>query len=193
MMTRKLGEILKEIPKGTHLLLHSCCAPCSLGAIEQLKEHFTLHVYFYNPNILPLEEYQKRLEAQKIVLAQVKTVYPIRFIEGTYQPELFLEKTKAYQHISEGGARCAICFRLRFAKAAELAKAEHIAYFTSTLSVGPRKNAQLLAEIGTEIAAEHHLQFLPVDFKKNAGYQRSVALSKELGIYRQNYCGCALG
>lgn len=192
-MVETLETIRREIPKGTNLMLHSCCGPCSLGVIEQLGDHFALFVYFYNPNILPQEEYQKRLEAQKTVLEQVNVAYPIRFLEGAYEPAFFLEKTKDFTKQAEGGKRCDICFALRFRETAKLAKRENISHFTSTLSIGPRKNAVTLGEIGKEIAQEQNLRFLSVDFKKNAGFQRSVALSKELGIYRQQYCGCALG
>ena len=192
-MIETLESIRREIPKGTSLMLHSCCGPCSLGVIEQLGDHFALFVYFYNPNILPQEEYQKRLGAQKTVLEQISTTYPIRFLEGAYEPEVFLVETKGFTKEAEGGKRCDICFSLRFRETAKLAKREHISYFTSTLSIGPRKNAIKLDEIGRQMAEEYNLRFLSVDFKKNAGFQRSVVLSKELGIYRQQYCGCGLG
>ena len=179
-----------EIPKGSALLLHSCCGPCSIAVIAALGTHFTLYISFYNPNILPLEEYQRRLDAQKTVLANAKTAYPITFFEGAYTPEIFLEAAAGLEQQPEGGKRCTSCFHLRLAHSATLAKANDIPYFATTLSISPHKNVNTINQIGARLAKQHKLHFLAADFKKNGGFQESVRLSKQLGIYRQNYCGC---
>ena len=179
-----------DIPKGTPLLLHSCCGPCSVGVIAELQTHFTLYVSFYNPNILPLEEYERRLDAQKTVLDVAKTAYPITFFEGAYTPEVFLETATGLEQEPEGGKRCEHCFHLRLEHSAKLAKANNIPHFATTLSISPHKNADVINRLGKTLGEEYRLHFLAVDFKKNGGFQESVRLSKELGIYRQNYCGC---
>ena len=182
-----------DIPKGTPLLLHSCCGPCSVGVIAKLQTHFTLYVSFYNPNILPLEEYKRRLDAQKEVLANAKTAYPITFFEGAYTPEVFLQIAAGLEQEPEGGKRCEHCFFLRLEHSAKLAKANNIPYFATTLSISPHKNVDVINQLGEHLAKQHNLHFLAADFKKNGGFQESVRLSKELGIYRQNYCGCRFG
>ena len=182
-----------DTPKGTPLLLHSCCGPCSVGVIAQLGEHFTLFLSFYNPNILSLEEYKRRLDAQKTVLAEAKTAYPITFLEGAYTPEIFLEAVAGFEDEPEGGKRCASCFHLRLEHSAKIAKTHKIPYFATTLSISPHKNVDVINQLGSTLGTEHNLHFLAADFKKNGGFQESVRLSKELGIYRQNYCGCGFG
>ena len=176
-----------EVPA---LLLHSCCGPCSSYVLEYLSAYFAITLFYYNPNILPPAEYQKRLETQKQLLAALPTKNPVRFIAGDYAPEKFLAAVKGLEDEPEGGARCAVCFRLRLNAAAELAKELGCDYFSTTLSVSPHKNADTLAEISTQLAAQHEVATLPADFKKKSGYQRSLQLAREYELYRQDYCGC---
>lgn len=176
-----------EVPS---LLLHSCCAPCSSYSLEYLSKYFRIFVYYYNPNIYPESEYFKRVEEQKKFIQQLPVIHPISFIEGEYQPKEFYEIAKGLEKEPEGGIRCFECYRLRLKKTAQLARQNKIDYFTTTLSISPLKNAAKINEIGNEISEIYHVQFLPSDFKKRGGYLRSIELSKEYGLYRQNYCGC---
>lgn len=179
------------IPK---LLLHSCCAPCSSYVLEYLSRYFRITVLYYNPNIYPPEEYFKRVEEQKNFIrsftARVLEVYPIEFVEGSFEPDKFYGTVKGLEEIPEGGERCFRCYRLRLKEAAEYAKRLNMDYFTTTLSISPLKNAGKLNEIGEELAEEYGVKYLASDFKKKNGYKRSVELSKEYGMYRQDYCGC---
>ena len=172
------------------LLLHSCCGPCSSYVLEYLSHHFAITLFYYNPNILPQEEYQKRLETQKQLLNTLPPANSISFIEGPYEPEIFLEAVKGLEDQAEGGKRCEVCFRLRLSEAARTAKKRKCDYFSTTLSVSPHKSAEVLAEISEAISGEVGIKSLPADFKKHGGYQRSIQLSKEYGLYRQQYCGC---
>ena len=147
--------------------------------------------YYYNPNIAPREEYQKRVEEQKRLLLQMPLPGPVDFLEGPYEPDCFLQAVKGLEMVPEGGARCEICFRLRLRKAAEAAKEGSFDFFTTTLTVSPLKNAPLLNQIGEEMAAKYGVRWLPSDFKKKEGYKRSITLSHQYGLYRQDYCGCA--
>ena len=174
------------------ILLHSCCGPCSTIALERLGERFAVTVYFYNPNISPVAEYQRRLDAQKTVVERLRTPYPLRLIVADYDPAPFAAAVKGLEAEPEGGARCAACFAQRLEQTAQCAKAEGFDYFTTALSVGPTKDATLLNRIGAGLEETCSIPYFPADFKKQGGYQRSVALSKELGLYRQNYCGCGL-
>ena len=176
-----------EVPT---LLLHSCCAPCSSYVLEYLSGYFRITVFYYNPNIYPREEYFKRVEEQKAFLGRIPARYPIAFAEGAFEPERFYEMARGMEQLPEGGARCFGCYRLRLSEAAREAKKRGVDYFTTTLSISPLKNAEKLNEIGLALAGEYGVQYLVSDFKKKNGYKRSVELSAQYGMYRQDYCGC---
>lgn len=186
------NTIAREQEKGNipSLLLHSCCAPCSSYCLEYLSEYFKITVFYYNPNIYPEEEYYKRVEEQKEFIRRFPARYPIGFVEGNYDKERFYDMAKGLENVPEGGERCFRCYELRLREAAELAKKMEMDYFTTTLSISPLKNAEKLNEIGDRLAAEYGISYLNSDFKKKNGYKRSVELSQEYGMYRQDYCGC---
>ncbi len=190
---RELDILLEEFyqrEQAPTLLLHSCCAPCSSYVLEYLSEYFQIVVFYYNPNIYPESEYHMRVEEQMRFLQSLPTKYPVTFTEGTYVPDEFYRCVKGLEHIKEGGERCFACYRLRLEKAAQMAKEKGLDYFASTLSISPLKNSQRLNEIGEQLAKEYGISWLPNDFKKKNGYKRSTELSKEYGMYRQDYCGC---
>lgn len=172
------------------LLLHSCCAPCSSYVLEYLSEYFEITVLYYNPNIYPAEEYSKRVEEQKHLIDALPAKHPIHLIEGHFDPQEFYQAVRGLEQIPEGGARCHACFELRLREAAKAASDGRFDYFTTTLTISPLKNAAKLNEIGEALAQEYKIKWLPSDFKKKNGYKRSVELSQEYGLYRQNYCGC---
>lgn len=178
-LIQSLGE------RRPRLLLHSCCGPCSSYVLEYLSDYFDITLFFYNPNIQPAEEYEKRLSAQKQLLERAKYKNPVAFLAGEYEPQRFFEAVKGLENCREGGARCEKCFELRLSKAAEIAKKGGFDYFATTLTVSPHKNAVLINEIGGR-----YQNYLPSDFKKREGYKRSIILSKEYELYRQDYCGC---
>lgn len=172
------------------LLLHSCCAPCSSYCIEYLSQYFKVTIFYYNPNITEETEYRKRVEEQKRFIKQFQTKYPVSFIEGDYNPQCFFESAKGYEKAPEGGERCFRCYELRLREAGRVAKEGKFDYFTTTLSISPLKNAQKLNEIGERLSKEWDVSYLYSDFKKKEGYKRSIALSAEYDLYRQDYCGC---
>lgn len=172
------------------LFLHSCCAPCSSYVLEYLSAFFAITVYYYNPNIYPPQEYEERVAEVERLIAELPAVHPIRFHSGEYRPELFYEAVKGHEPDPEGGERCGICFELRLREAARLASEGDYDYFTTTLTISPLKDAERLNGIGERLGEEYGVKFLNSDFKKRGGYQRSIELSKEYGLYRQNYCGC---
>lgn len=197
---KELGNILcklKETNTAPTLLLHSCCAPCSSYCMEYLREYFRITVFYYNPNITEQEEYRKRvreeirlIEAYNRQAKEQEKFMQIAFIEGNYEPSCFLEMARGLEDCKEGGERCFRCYALRLKKTAELAKQKGFDYFTTTLTISPLKNAGKLNEIGERLAEEYGVLWLPSDFKKRGGYQRSIELSKEYDLYRQDYCGC---
>lgn len=172
------------------LLLHSCCAPCSSYVLETLSRDFLITVFYYNPNIYPEEEYWKRVEEQKEFIRRLPAVHPISFMEGVYDKENFYQAVKGLEHIPEGGERCFACFRLRLGEAVKRAKEGNFDYVTTTLTISPMKNAGKLNQIGEELCKKEGVCWLPSDFKKKNGYKRSTELSREYGMYRQDYCGC---
>ena len=178
-------DAVKESGKNK-LLLHACCAPCSSSCIERLKERFDITVYFYNPNMDSEEEYLLRAKEQVRLCEQLS----VKCVVEDYNPKEFLSAVTGLEKEREGGARCVKCFYLRLNKTAEYALKNGFNYFTTTLTVSPLKNADLLNKIGQKIQGERGVKFLPSDFKKGDGYKRSIELSKEYGLYRQNYCGC---
>lgn len=175
------------------LFLHSCCAPCSSYVLEYLRQYFRITVFYYNPNITEDAEYRKRVEEQKRLIAaynQKAQGYSIEVLEGDYEPDLFFQIAKGLEACPEGGERCFACYELRLLETAKRARAGNYDYFTTTLSISPLKNAAKLNEIGEKLAASCGVAWLPSDFKKRDGYKRSIELSKEYELYRQDYCGC---
>lgn len=205
------------VPPG--LLLHSCCAPCSSYCMEYLREYFRITVFYYNPNITEREEYKKRVQEEIRLIgaynrqaeewesaqsgsggvikrvderqkAEKRKPFKIKIIEGDYEPSCFLDMAKGLEDCMEGGERCFRCYELRLRETAKKAKKLGVDFFTTTLTISPLKNAAKLNEIGERLAGEYGVAWLPSDFKKRGGYQRSIELSKEYDLYRQNYCGC---
>ncbi len=177
------------------VLLHSCCGPCSTAVIERLLSDYSITVFFYNPNITEADEYELRLDAQRSVIDRFNgggrfIIDRIGLVEGAYRPDIFLHSVRGLEDEPEGGARCSVCFRLRLEETARRAKLGGYDFFATTLTVSPHKNYPLISQIGREIADSYGIGFLDMDFKKKAGFQRSIELSKEFGLYRQNYCGC---
>ena len=180
----------REHGEAPALLLHSCCGPCSSSVLERLTEDFRVTVFYFNPGIAPEAEYQKRVEEQKRLLAEMPAKYPVSFLEGRYAPEEFYEMAKGWEQEPEGGERCFRCYRQRLRETALKAAEGGFDYFTTTLSVSPMKNAAKLNEIGMLLAKEYGVKYLVSDFKKKDGYRRSVELSEKYNMYRQDYCGC---
>ncbi len=183
------NEIINEQKGDAKLLIHSCCAPCSSYCLEKLSPHFKIDVFYYNPNITNNEEYDKRLIEQ---ITFTKKVYGenISVIAGEYNPSDFITAVKGMEELKEGDKRCKICYLLRLEETAKKAKELGYDYFTTTLSVSPYKNANWLNEIGEELEKKYGVKYLYADFKKGGGYLRSIELSKEYELYRQDYCGC---
>lgn len=172
------------------LLLHSCCAPCSSYCLEYLSQYFKITVLYYNPNIFPKEEYMYRISEQQKLIDKLPVLNKIDFISTDYEPESFYAIAKGLENEPEGGKRCEECFRLRLSYAAKVAKELGFDYFTTTLSISPLKNSDVLNRVGEEVGEKYGIKHLTSDFKKKNGYKRSVELSKEYELYRQDYCGC---
>ena len=190
---RELEEVLRQVgeekpPK--RLLLHACCAPCSSYCLEYLSSYFAITVLYYNPNISEREEYEKRLEELRRLVSSAPYQNPVTVLAGRYDPAEFFEIARGLEKVPEGGERCFACYRLRLLEAAKVAREGGYDYFATTLTISPLKNAQKLNEIGEELSALYEVAHLPSDFKKKGGYARSIELSKEYGLYRQDYCGC---
>lgn len=200
----KLIEENKNCKK--KLLLHSCCAPCSSYVLEYLREYFDITVFFYNPNISSKDEYEKRIQEEiRLIEAyneqvqdgnfekmnSTKNARLIDIYKAPYNPLEFYQAVKGYEHCMEGGERCKKCFELRLKESAKVAKEGGYDYFTTTLTISPLKNADWLNEIGKSEGEKAGILFLPSDFKKKDGYKRSIQLSKEFGLYRQDFCGCS--
>lgn len=186
----KLIKKLEDEKKVPTLLLHSCCAPCSSYVLEYLSRFFSITVFYYNPNISPESEYTKRIYEQQKLIESLPAKYPVSFIAGPYENDRFMEMSRGLEEVREGGERCFRCYELRLREAAELAQKAEFDYFTTTLTISPLKNADKLNEIGSRLAEEYGVSYLVSDFKKKNGYRRSVELSKEYDLYRQDYCGC---
>ena len=190
---KELEKQLEQFTKEQHvpsLLLHACCAPCSSYVLEYLASHFHITVFFYNPNISPAEEYEKRVKELHRLVSQLPVKYPVQVIDGVSEPEKFYTMAKGLEDVPEGGERCFACYRLRLEEAAKIARQEGFDYFTTTLSISPMKNAEKLNEIGQELSGIYKTPYLLSDFKKKNGYKRSIELSREYDLYRQDYCGC---
>ena len=176
-----------EVPS---LLLHSCCAPCSSYVLEYLAPYFQICDFYYNPNISPKKEYEDRKEELVRLIREMGLSTQVTFLEGSYTPEEFFAMAKGMEELPEGGERCFKCYEMRLREAARVAKEQGADYFATTLTISPLKNAAKLNEIGEALAKEYGVKYLPSDFKKKNGYKRSVELSAEHHLYRQNYCGC---
>ena len=172
------------------VMLHSCCAPCSSYVIEYLSKYFYLTILYYNPNISPRDEYEKRKEEQIRLINSMHTKYKVEYIDVHYDNDLYEEKIKGLENEPERGSRCTVCFNLRLDKTAKMARDGCYDYFATTLTLSPYKNAKLINEIGFKISQKYQIPYLASDFKKKSGYKRSIELSHEYNLYRQNYCGC---
>lgn len=172
------------------LFLHACCAPCSSYALEYLSQFFKITVVFYNPNITDKDEYDYRLSEEKRLIAEMPFKNPVSFIEGEYCPDSFFAMAKGLESAPERGARCLKCYEQRLRYTAALAKEQGADFFATTLTLSPLKNAAAINGIGERLSAELATEYLPTDFKKKGGYLRSIELSKEYNLYRQNFCGC---
>ena len=170
------------------ILLHSCCAPCSSHVISVLKDYFDITILYYNPNIRPIQEYEKRKQEQINFIKQLDC--GIKIMDCDYDNDVYEECIKGLENEKEGGARCLKCFRLRLEKTAKLASVNNFDYFCTTLTVSPYKNSQVINNIGKELMNIYNVKWLYSDFKKEEGYKHSIALSKQYNLYRQDYCGC---
>lgn len=188
----QLDRIIENISpeKPPRLLLHSCCAPCSSYTLEYLSRYFDITVYYFNPNISPKQEFDKRFEEQKKLISQMPFKNRVTLVEGDYNYDDFLEIAKGLENVPEGGERCFRCYKMRLESTARLAKEQGFDYFCTTLSISPLKNSQKINELGFEIEEKYGVKWLPSDFKKREGYKRSIQLSREYSLYRQNFCGC---
>lgn len=190
---KRLDEIISSnckngvVPK---LLLHACCAPCSSYCLEYLSQYFEISVLYYNPNISIKEEYEYRLSEEKRLISSMDFKNDVRIIDCDYNTKDFFNAVKGLENEPEGGRRCEECFKLRLEATAAEAKRLGIEYFGTTLTISPLKNAELINEIGEQLAEKYGVKWLYSDFKKKEGYKRSIILSKKYDLYRQNYCGC---
>lgn len=190
---KELNKLTENLQKENHiptLLIHSCCAPCSSYVLEYLSQYFEITVFYYNPNIYPEQEYTRRVEEQRQLILNMNLDRKVAFVEGKYDTKRFYDSIKGMEKEPEGGLRCFACYELRLQEAATFAKEHGFEYFTTTLSISPLKNADKLNEIGERLAGEWGVTYLNSDFKKKNGYKRSIELSKEYDLYRQDYCGC---
>ena len=188
----ELEKIIKGLNGKPKLLLHACCGPCSSYVMEYLASVFDITVLYYNPNIYPQDEYQRRLKELKDFLPRFPPAVEnkVRLVEMNYDPQEFYTAVQGLEQEPEKGGRCTVCYRLRMERAAQYAKAHGFVWFTTTLSVSPLKDPIRINQIGEELAAQYGLRHLPSEFKKRDGYKRSLELSREYGLYRQDYCGC---
>ena len=187
---KELEKILEKLnlnnkPK---LLLHACCGPCSSYVVEYLSKYFDITIYYYNPNIYPKEEYERRLNELKKFMGIFNN--NIKVIEEIYNEEDYNSAVKNLEHLGEKSIRCYNCYEFRMNKAAKFAKDNNYDYFTTTLSISPHKNSKWINEIGSLLEQKYNIKYLYSDFKKKEGYKRSLELSKEYNLYRQDYCGC---
>ena len=189
---KELDKITDSIDAGNppRLFLHSCCAPCSSYTLEYLSNYFDITVYYFNPNISPKEEFDKRFAEQKRLIDSLPAKNPIKLVLGEYNYDDFLQIARGYENVAEGGERCFRCYRMRLESTARIANEQGFDYFCTTLSISPLKNSQKINQIGYEVAQKHGIKWLPSDFKKREGYKRSIELSKEYNLYRQSFCGC---
>ena len=183
-------EELSKLNSTKKILLHSCCAPCSSYVITFLSNYFDITILYYNPNIAPKEEYEKRKQEQIKLIKNINTLHKLDYLDCDYDNDLYNKAINGYQNCQEGGDRCRICFNLRLEKTAILAKKYKYDYFCSTLTVSPHKNSKIINEIGYSLGKKYDIKWLYSDFKKNEGFKQSIELSKKYNLYRQDYCGC---
>ena len=181
-------ELIKDREVKPKLLLHACCGPCSSYVVEYLSKYFNITIYYYNPNTYPEAEFNRRLDELNKFINSFNN--KIKVVEETYNPNEFYNNIKGLEHLGEKSRRCYNCYKLRMNKAAVYAKENNFDYFTTTLSISPYKNANWINEIGSKLDNKIGIKYLYSDFKKKDGYKRSLELSKEYGLYRQEYCGC---
>lgn len=186
----KMEEIINSASEGSTLLLHACCAPCSSAVLERLGNFFKISILYYNPNITDKDEYEKRLNEIIKFTSSFDTKYKIEVIPGRYDPKEFFDMARGLENEPERGKRCYKCYELRLSETAEMAKEKGFDYFTTTLSLSPYKDAKWINEIGESLENKLDVKFLYSDFKKKNGYKRSIELSREFDLYRQDYCGC---
>lgn len=186
----EMEKQISKIKEGSKLLLHACCAPCSTAVLERIGNYFEITIFYYNPNITEEEEYKKRIEEIKRLISTFKTKYPVHLIEGNYEPEKFFHMAKGLEQEPERGKRCYKCYELRLEETARIADKLGFENFCTTLTLSPHKNSNWLNEIGEELNKKYQSNYLYSDFKKKNGYKRSIELSKEYDLYRQDYCGC---
>ena len=185
----EMEKQIKEMTSKKTLLLHACCAPCSSAVLERISKYFDITILYYNPNITDEKEYQKRLqEIEKFV--NELNIDNIKILPGRYNPQEFFDIAKGLEEEKERGKRCYYCYQLRLEETAKVAEKLHFDYFTTTLSISPYKNSKWLNEIGEKLNNKYEPTYLYADFKKKNGYKRSIELSKQFGLYRQDYCGC---
>lgn len=187
VLEKKLGEI-KTLKKKPTLLMQACCAPCSSYVLEYIEKYFDITLFFYNPNISPKSEFEFRLSELERFIGESGS--QAKILAPEYDSTEFYSVTRGLEELPEGGERCRICYELRLRRTAEFAKENGYDYFCTTLSISPYKRADRLNEIGGNLEAEYGVSYLYSDFKKKGGYKRSIELSEEYGLYRQNYCGC---
>ena len=186
----EMEKQLKNIKEGSPLLLHACCAPCSSAVLERIGNIFEITIFYYNPNITEKEEYQKRIEEIKKLISYLHPKYPIKLIEGNHEPDKYLSTIKGLEEEPERGKRCYKCYELRLEETAKIAEKLNIPYFCTTLTLSPHKNSNWINEIGMNLNEKYQPTYIYSDFKKKDGYKRSIELSKEFNLYRQDYCGC---
>ena len=186
----EMQKQMNNIKEGTKLLLHACCAPCSSAVLERLSNFFEITIFYYNPNITEEKEYLKRIEELKKYISLVKYKYPISLIPGNYEPQKFFEMAKGLEDEPERGKRCYKCYAMRLEESARIADELGFDYFCTTLTLSPHKNSNWINEIGEDLNNRYNSIYLYSDFKKKNGYKRSIELSREYDLYRQDYCGC---
>lgn len=186
----EMEKQIESIPEGEELLLHACCAPCSSACLERLGNYFRATIFYYNPNITEEDEYKKRLNEISNFIKKFKTKYEIKLIEGDYDPKVFFNMAEGLENEPERGKRCYKCYQLRLEETARIADKYNFKYFCTTLTLSPHKNSNWVNEIGSELDKKYNSTYLYSDFKKKNRYKRSIELSKEYNLYRQDYCGC---
>ena len=186
----EMEKQIKEIAEGEKLLLHACCAPCSSAVLERIGNFFEISILYYNPNITEKEEYEKRIVEIKKLISMIHPKYKVSLIEGDYNPEKFFEMAKGLEKEPERGKRCYKCYEMRLEETAKIAEKLGFNHFATTLTLSPHKNNNWINEIGEELTKKYNTKYLYSDFKKKNGYKRSIELSKEYNLYRQDYCGC---
>ena len=186
----EMEKQMSNLKEGDNLLLHACCAPCSTACLERLANFFKVTIFYYNPNITDEIEYKKRIEEIKKLLTLISPKYKVELLEGSYEPNKFFEMAKGLEKEPERGKRCFKCYEMRLEETAKIASKLGFNNFCTTLTLSPHKNANWINEIGKKLNTEYDSNYLYSDFKKKEGYKRSIELSKEYNLYRQDYCGC---